>query len=117
MMTSDGVVLSRVDTALRALHPNAVDEGGEEREYFFDSEADTAVMVDEYWNWRKVPGRPHEAVEIEATTVAFGSTVSLTPAVPQFTAIDDSRGMNTVLKLRAFAADYTIERHSLELLG
>lgn len=117
MMTSDGVVLSRVDTALRALQPNAADEGGEEREYFFDSEADTNVLVDEYWNWRKTVGRPHEAVEIEATTVAFGSTVALTPAVPQFTIVDDSRGINVLTKLRAFAADYTIERHSLELLG
>ena len=116
MMTSDGVVLSRVDTALRAAHPNAVDQGATEREYFFDSEADTAVMLDEYWNWRKTPGRIHEAIEVDAT-FGLGTSIAITPAVPQMTVVDDSRSINVLARVRAFAADYTIERHSVELLG
>jgi hypothetical protein len=116
MMTSDGVVLSRVDAALRAVHPNAVDEGGTEREYFFDSEADTAVLVDEYWNWRKTPGRPHEAIEVEVG-LGLGTTTPVAPAVPQLLVTDADRSLAGLLKVRAFAVDHGIDRHSVEVLG
>lgn len=116
MMTTDGVVMSRVDTALRTAHPNAQDEGNQEREYFFDSEADTNAMVDELWNWRKTPGRIHEAVEFDTAT-GLGTTIALTPAVPLATVVDETRGLNVTARVRAFAADYTKERYSAELLG
>lgn len=115
MMVNDGIVESRVDATLRTNRPNAIDEGSEEREMFFDSEADTDAMVDEYWNWRKTPGRIHEAVEIEIVT-GIGST-AVTPAVPKMTAVDAERGINVAANIRALAADYTIERISIELLG
>jgi hypothetical protein len=116
MMTTDGVVISRVDAALRVAHPNAADEGSTEREYFFDDETDTAVMVDEYFNWRKAPGRPHEAVEFGAG-LGLGTIVAVTPAVPQATVIDESRGIGSVCKVRAFAVDHGKDRYSVELLG
>src|SRR4051812_25184486 len=116
MMTSDGVALSRVDSALRTAQPNASDENGTEREYFFDTQADTDAMIDEYWNWRKTPGRVHEAVETDSG-FGLGTTVAVSPAIPQFTVVDDGRGINALARVRAFAVDYTKERYSVELLG
>lgn len=116
LMTSDGIVLSRVDLAVRAAHPNAADASGSDREFFFDNEADQAALLDEYFNWRKQPGRIHEAVEVEAT-FGLGISIALTPAIPQVNALDDGRGLNVFAKIRAYAADYTTERFSLELLG
>lgn len=116
MMTTDGVVLSRVDTVLRAAHPNATDEGDQEIEMFFDSDADADVLLDERWNWKKTAGRIHEAVEVDAS-FGFGTLIAVAPTVPNLTVQDSSRSLNVVAKVRAFAADYTIERHSIELLG
>lgn len=116
MMTTDGIVLSRVDTALRAAQPNATDEGDQEIEMFFDSEADAGVLLDERWNWKKTVGRIHEAVEVD-TGFGFGTLIAVAPAIPVLTVQDPSRNLNVVAKVRAFAADYTTERYSIEVLG
>lgn len=114
--TVDGVVLSRVDTVLRAAFPDAVDMGDQEIEMFFDSPADADVVLTERWNWQKTAGRLHEAVEVEAS-LGLGTIVPLTPAVPQMTVVDEKRGIGAVAKVRALASDYSTERHSVELLG
>lgn len=116
LMTTDGVVLSRVDSALRAANPNAVDDGDSEIEMFFDSETDGAVLLDERWNWQKTVGRIHEAVEVD-TSFGFGTLIAVAPAIPNLNVLDSSRNLIVVAKVRAYASDYTIERHSIELLG
>lgn len=114
--TVDGVALSKVDVDLRAAHPNAVDLGDKEIEMFFDSEVDAQVLLDERWNWLKTAGRIHEAVEVESS-FGLGTTKAVTPTIPTMTVIDAKRNLNATAKVRAFVADYTTERHSVELLG
>lgn len=114
--TVDGVALSRVDPALRAANPDAVDEGSSEIEMFFDDPADADVLLDERWNWRKQIARPHEAVEVEET-LGLGTTQAIVPTIPQFTIRDASRGIDAQVKARAFVADHRVDRYSVELVG
>lgn len=113
---SDGVMLTRSDAAIRTLHPNAIDTGETEREMFFDTAADADVLLDELWNWRKLAGRLHEAVEVDSS-LGLGTTVPVAPTVPYMTVIDEDRAINAQAKIRAFAVDYGTERYSVELLG
>ena len=114
--TTDGVALSRVDTALRVAMPSAVDEGGSEIEMFFDLAADGEVLLEERWQLVKSLTRIHEAVETE-TSMGLGTTVPLSPAVPRFTLVDSPRGINQTASVRAFVIDRAAERYSVELLG
>jgi hypothetical protein len=54
---NDGVVLSKVDAAIKANHPNAEDAGSSEIEMFFDNAGDAQALLDERWNW-EIDGWP-----------------------------------------------------------
>lgn len=114
--TVDGVALSRVDAALRAEHPDAIDDGSAEIEMFFDDPVDADLLLEERWTWRKQVGRIHEAVEV-SDSLGLGTTVPVVPAVPQFQVRDAKRLIDTTAKTRAFVADHQADRYSVELLG
>ncbi len=114
--SNDGIVISRVDAALKANFPAAEDRGSDEIEMFFRFQADAEAMVDERWNVLKQISRPHEGVEI-STDLGLGVTIAVTPRVPKFTVIDAGRGLNAALNVRAFVQDGTTDRFSIELLG
>lgn len=113
--TVDGVVLTKVDPAIKALHMNAEDMD-QEREMFFDDPADAQVLVDELWDWKSAAGRPREAAEVDAS-LGLGTVVPIAPAVPQFNIIDESRGIDMPAMVRAYAVDHNSDRYSVELAG
>jgi hypothetical protein len=115
--TVDGVVLSRVDTAIRAADPAAVDLGDREIEMFFDFAADGDIVLDERWNLQKQRGRFHEAVEFEIGALPLGTFVALTPALPTINVTDRARSISVVPRTRAYVNDYQTERSSIELLA
>src|SRR3546814_20038097 len=45
--TTDGVVITSEDPALKVTHPDAVDLGSEEKEMFFVSSAHAQILLDE----------------------------------------------------------------------
>ena len=113
--SNDGIVISRVDDAIKAKYPNAEDFGTSEIEMFFRNQADADAMLDEKWNALKVANRVHEGVEI-TQDLGLGTTIQLSPVVPRLQTIDESRGIDASLAVRAFVQDMTTDRYSIELL-
>ena len=113
---NDGVLLSKVDTALKDEHPNAVGEDNE-IESFFDARADAQVLLDERWAWKSAVGRPRELLEF-TTGFGLGTSVALTPALPRMTITDETRAILAAsVIVRAYAVDYNSERYAAELVG
>lgn len=112
--TVDGVVVERIDPALKQLHANAVDV--DEIETFFDDAGDAQAMLNERFTWSSDPARLREAIEFDGT-VDLGTGISLTPASPIFRVIDESRDLDDYGAVRAYAANYESDRFALELIG
>lgn len=110
----DGQVLSRVDPLLKQTYPGASELP--EIEMFFDDIADAEALLEERWAWQRQAGRPREAVEFE-DTLGLGTSIPLVPAVPQFTVIDESRSIDTIAIVKAYAADFNTDRYAVELTG
>lgn len=114
---NDGIVLSKIDAAIKANHPNAEDSGENEIEMFFDNSADAQVLLDERWNWKSAAGRPREQIEIDST-FGLGTLIPVTPAVPRFTITDSDRGIAAALCMaRSYSLDYNTDRYAVELAG
>lgn len=110
---NDGFVLSKVDATTKANHPNAAGDDSE-IESFFDNAVDAQVLLDERWAWKSAVGRAREQIEVDSD-IGLGTTISVTPAVPTVTVIDEDRGLNTVAMVRGYAIDYNTDRYGIEL--
>src|SRR3546814_7566361 len=60
--TTDGVVITSEDPALKVTHPDAVDLGSEEKEMFFVSSAHAQILLDETLELRSKANACHEIV-------------------------------------------------------
>jgi len=117
--TSDGVVVSTdkaIGDAIKAAHSDAQDLGTGEIEMFFDDPADAAVLLNERFAYLSQIGPIHEGIEVEEN-LGLGSAISITPSVPKFRIVDESRLIDTEARVRAFARDMTTDRYSVEVLG
>lgn len=114
--TVDGIVITVQNSAIKTLIPDAKDLGDSEIEMFCDNQADGLTLLAERFAILGAVGAPHEGVEIE-DSLAIGTTIPITPAVPEFTLVDESRALATTGRLRAFVDDRHTDRFSLELLG
>lgn len=112
--TNDGVVLTAENLALKAAHPDAVDLGTEELEFFFNSTAHAATMLAEKLALRSNPVPLCEGVEVEES-LGIGLSIPISPTVPCFRFIDEERGIDTVARTRAFAYETGSDRYSVEL--
>lgn len=111
--TSDGVVVSATDTALRDAHPDA--QEADEIEMFYDAAADAATMLAERFGLRSKVAAVHEAVEVEEG-LGLGSTVALAPTVPCFAIVDESRQLAKTVRTRAYVFDAGTDRYSVEVI-
>lgn len=112
--TVDGVLLSKVAPLIKTTYPGANEQ--REIEMFFDSAADGQVLLDERWAWQSKANRIREAVELDVG-LGLGTAVPLTPALPQFTVIDESRDISTSAIVKAYAANFDTDRYAVELIG
>lgn len=111
---NDGVLLSKVDAALKGNHPNAVSEDNE-IESFFDTQADAQVLLDERWAWRSAIGRAREQIEMDSA-FGLGTTIPVTPALPKITITDERRSIvGVAMMVRGYAIDYNTDRYAVEL--
>lgn len=111
---NDGVLLSKVDVAIKTAHPNAVGEENE-IESFFDLEADAQVLLDERWAWKSAVGRVREQIEVD-DSFNLGTTVAVVPTVPKITVSDEPRGiLQQAAMVRAYTIDYNTDRYAVEL--
>src|SRR3546814_18030321 len=63
--TTDGVVITSEDPALKVTHPDAVDLGSEEKEMFFVSSAHAQILLDETLELRSKANACHVGVEVD----------------------------------------------------
>lgn len=112
--TNDGVVITSEMLMLKATHPDAVDLGTEELEFFFTNTAHAQTMLNEKLSLRSNPAPLCEGVEVDES-LGVGISIAISPTVPCFTYIDESRGIDTVARTRAFAYETGSDRYSVEL--
>lgn len=113
--TTDGVVITAEDPALKVTHPDAVDLGAEEKEMFFVSSAHAQILLDETLELRSKPNPSHVGVEVDET-LGIGTTTPLAPSVPCFRYIDEANEIDALSRTRAFAYETGSDRYSVELL-
>jgi hypothetical protein len=114
--TSDGVIVTSLDAALKTAHPEAEDDGNEVIDMFFDSTTHAQVVLTERFALLSQINAPHEAVVVEES-LGLGSTVPLTPSTPCFRVVDDERGIDAVLRTRAYAYEAGSDQFSIELMA
>lgn len=112
--TTDGVVITAEDAALKALHPDAINRGTEEIEFFFRVQAHAQVMLDEKLDMLSRPAPLSEGVEVEES-LNIGTVIPIAPTVPNFRFIDEDRLIDVVARTRAFAYETGSDRYSVEL--
>ena len=81
--TTDGVLLTAEDPAIKANHLDAEDgaASGRELEMFYDDPADAQDMLDERFAILSQISAVHEGIEVEET-LGIGTVIPLTPTVP-----------------------------------
>jgi hypothetical protein len=113
--TSDGVVITSEDLALKLAHPEAEDRGTDEIEMFFVDPAHAQILLNEKLILVSNPSPIHEGVEVEES-LGIGTTIGLAPVVPNFRFIDETRGIDVVARTRGIAYETGSDRYSVELL-
>lgn len=118
--TTDGVLVvapsdPAVSAAIQAAHIDARDGSGTEIEHFFDDPADSQAMLDELFALRSRVDPVYLAVEID-DSIGIGSAIPVAPAVPCFRIIDAGRGLDQVVRVRGYAANFATDRFSVELI-
>ena len=113
--TSDGVVLTVEDLAIRANNPDAKGTGQGEVEMFFDDAADAQIVLDERFALLSRVSALHEGIEVR-DDMGLGDDIPYTPNVPCFTIIDDTRSINKVCRTRAVVYEAGSDRYSVEVV-
>jgi hypothetical protein len=114
--TSDGVVITASDSAIKTNHPEAEDQADQEIEMFFDTAADAQVLLDERFAILSQLLPEHEAAVVDES-LALGSAILITPTVPCFRVIDEDREIDKVLRMRAYAYEAGADHFSIELMA
>jgi hypothetical protein len=112
--TNDGVTVTFQDLALKATHPHAKDLG--EINTFFRYEADAQAMLNERSALQAQVGVLHETIEVDEA-LGVGSALPITPQVPTFRVVDETRGLDALARTMAVSFDMTVDRYSLEVTG
>lgn len=112
--TVDGVLLSKVEPTIKTSFPGAIE--GREIEMFFDDPGDAQVLLDERFAWQSKTNRLREAVELDET-LGLGTTIPLTPALPQFNVVDAARNIDAPAIVKAYAANFDSDRYAVEFIG
>src|SRR3546814_13245244 len=93
--TTDGVVITSEDPALKVTHPDAVDLGSEEKEMFFVSSAHAQILLDETLELRSKANACHVGVEVDET-LGVGTHTAIAPGVPCSRSINEADYINAL---------------------
>lgn len=113
--TNDGVVIIAENAALKATHPDAVDESTDEKEMFFVNPAHAQIFLDECLALRSKPMGLHEGVEVD-DNLGVGTKIPIAPVVPSFRFLDSEHGVDVVARTRGFIYEMGQDRCSVELM-
>lgn len=116
--TQDGIVIetdAAAGAVIKAAHIDARDLGDGEIEMFFTNPAHAQIMLNERFGYVSVIDPLHEGIEVEEA-LALGTTVPITPIVPSFLAVDESRSISKNTRTRAFAHDTGVDHFSVEVM-
>ena len=114
--TSDGVLITLKDEAIKQRDPNALDTGERELGMFFDDPAHGQIVAAELFAYVSAEGRPNEGIEIP-DNLGLGTSVPVFPRAPRAHLIDDSRGINVIAAIRAYSFDMAEDAYAMEFVG
>lgn len=114
--TSDGIVITVDNPAILTDHPEAQDLSTSELEMFFVDPEHAQVMLEERFALLSQVDALHEAVVVDESLL-LGDDVALTPSTPCFRCVDDKRGIDRVLRTRAYAYQSETDQYSIELVS
>lgn len=119
--TTDGIVIrapltQAASDAIKAEHVDAQDVGDGEIEMFFDNPADAQIMLNERFAILSRVDPVHIGIEVEES-LRIGDAIAITPAVPRMRVIDAERGVDEIVRVRAFAHDMETDRYSVEVMS
>lgn len=114
--TSDGVLITVKDPAIKDRDPSADDMKDKERPLFFDDADHGQILTDELFAFLAAEEKPHEAVET-ADTLGLGIAVPVFPKAPQLQIVDATRGLNARTAIRSYSFDMSSDTYAVELVG
>ncbi|MET0373943.1 MAG: hypothetical protein ABW128_06760 [Rhizorhabdus sp.] len=114
--TSDGVLITVKNEAIKDRDPAAEDMKDRERPLFFDDSDHGQVLTNELYAFLAAEGKPHEAVET-ADTLGLGLTKPVFPKAPQVQVEDTTRGLKSRCAIRAYSFDMSSDTYAIELVG
>lgn len=114
--TNDGVVVTSANAAILTAHSEAEDRGEDVIEMFFESAADALTVLNERFGLLSQINGLHEAAVVDEA-LGLGSSILITPTTPCFRVIDESRGIDTTLRTRAYAYEAGADQYSIELMA
>src|SRR3546814_13127242 len=91
--TTDGVVITSEDPALKVTHPDAVDLGSEEKEMFFVSSAHAQSLLAENLELTSKATTCHVR-DAAAESLGVGTTTAIATSVPRDRYIDEGTKKN-----------------------
>jgi hypothetical protein len=117
--TSDGVVVTvpadpDVANAILAVFPDA--KRGDEEESFFIDPGHAQAMLQERFFYLSDPAPIHEAVQVEEN-IGIGIAIGVVPQVPSVRVIDESRGIDRIVRVAGYQVDRATDRYSIEVLS
>jgi len=114
--TSDGVLITIKNAAIKDRDPNAEDTKDKERPLFFNDPAHGQVLTNELFAFLAAEGKPHEAVET-ADTLGLGGVVPIYPRAPRVRIIDHTRQLDARAAIRSYSFDMSSDTYAIELVG
>lgn len=116
---NDGRLVASPDKAtsdaLKAAHIDAQNGGDSVIEMLWDNADHAQTILDERFDYVGAIDPLHEGIEVDES-LKLGTDVPVAPVVPSFTVVDETRSIDTVCRTRAYAADISSDRYSVEVL-
>jgi len=113
--TTDGVVVTASNPAIKTSFSDAQDGGEVEIEMFYDTEADAQWALNERFAIVSQIAPPHMALEI-AETIALGTDIPIAPQAPCLRVIDAESGIDDTLRVISYAYEMNSDRYSIEVM-
>lgn len=114
--TTDGVIVTSSSAGIKTAHPEAEDRSDDIIEMFFDSSTDALTVLGQRFTILSQINALHEAAVVEES-LGLGTVVPITPTTPCFRVIDEERGIDAVLRTRAYAYEAGSDQFSIELVA
>lgn len=113
--TREGVDIEEADLTIKSAHRDAIDLGNQVQQTFVRDVGDAETLLAERFTLLSTIEPFHHAVEVDER-LAIGTSIAVGPEVPNFRIVQDSKDIDVVARMRAFAYDTETDRMSVEVI-